>query len=161
MRRGHPLLSTSELSADEKLSIRASQERRRIRRGLERVAGELVAVRAELETVRGQELLTWAPGAADGVEDPAKLIEAQQNAFLAAERFRHAKQRRLATLESAERKHLRAMRRLWNDFEAIRGELADRFGSLPQWWRDQIDCELCLSSVEVDRALHPPADEDE
>lgn len=157
---GLPMISTSDLSADEKLSIRASHERRRIRRGLEKAARLLEEVRSEAETLRQQELVTWSPGAADGIEDPRRMMEAQQNAFLAAERFRRHKEERLAELAAAERKNLRTMRRLWDDFEKIRTEVRDRFGSSPEWWRDEIDCGACLSAAEVERALRPP-DEDE
>ncbi|MGH7820647.1 MAG: hypothetical protein ACREQ9_12815 [Candidatus Binatia bacterium] len=163
---GHPLLGTTELSEDEKFSIETSRHRREIERELTAFGRELREIQEKIAEIDSKRFLAYAPALGEDVKNPQFVLDAQRNAFLAAEKFRREKAESLRKLRRDERDRLRAIRDGWKRLDALRTDVRNRYGSFPPWWRDRLDCDGCPSAADVERALarkapkdaSPPAD---
>jgi len=150
---GMPLLSTTELTPDEKFSTSASLRRRAIENGVKRSSAEIARLDREIAETEGKEFVVYTPPTARSPEEAQFLLDSQRNAFLAARRFEEERSDHLRKLRRERRGELLELRDLWKGFETLREEVRDRYGRAPGWWRDRIECEGCLSKADVEQVL--------
>ncbi|MGH7858603.1 MAG: hypothetical protein ACREQY_14865 [Candidatus Binatia bacterium] len=150
---GHPLLATSEMTEEEKFSVGASRRRREIERDLTALGRELRMVQEGIAETDSERFVAYAPALDEDVTNPQFVLDAQRNAFLAAEKFRRDRSERLRRLRRDERDLLRAIGERWAGLEELRADVRNRYGTFPPWWRDRLDCGGCPSAADVERAL--------
>jgi hypothetical protein len=117
------------------------------------LGGELARLETEIAETDSRQLIVYAPALGEEGKDPQSVVDAQRNAFLAAERFRREKTDRLRGLRRDQRERLRELRALWKDFGALRDEVHAHYRSFPTWFRDRLDCPACPTAEQIDAAL--------
>ena len=158
---GMPLLSTTELSPDEKFSIATSGRRREIEKSLKAASADLAGIEADIEKTEREQFVVYTPPTARSPAEAQFLLDAQRNAFLAAQRFRQDREDRLRKLRRERRRRLAEITDLWERFDELREEVQERYGEKPGWWRDQLGCEGCLTAAAAAAALADPDEEED
>lgn len=148
-----------EPAPPDRFSVEASLRRNGIRDALRKNGAALHQIGDEIRTTEESHIVVSAPGAPSTPLPPGAiqdLLDAQRAAFLTARVFEENKKQALDRLYRRERKTLLEIRSQWQRFSELRKEVEERYGELPIWWRDRLDCGPCPPLEEVEEALRPP-----
>ncbi|MBI2962958.1 MAG: hypothetical protein HYY35_04325 [Deltaproteobacteria bacterium] len=149
------VMSARKPTAEERFSIEASLRRREIERRLTAAGRALTEAREELRRLEEKRFEAWVPAVTGDPRSAQASLDAQRDALLAAMQFDHEKAEALRRLRRQERQRLKQLAELWRSFAALGAEVRARYGTLPPWWRERLDCGGCPGAEEVDKALHP------
>lgn len=142
-----------EMSEEEKFSVATSRKRRELERALKQATADLASVRAAIAETEAKRFIVYTPPAPSDRNEAQFVLDSQRNAFLAAREFDQQKADELRRLRGDERDLLLTVKEIWSDFTALREDVRSRYGKLPGWWRDRLDCSECLSAAQVDQEL--------
>ena len=150
-----PILHGRAATAEEAFSVDSSLRRREIETKLAATSRALDDTRAKIHEAQEKKFETWVPVVTGNPRAAQASIDAQRDAFLAAQQFDQEKTDTLRRLHRREREQLRTIVGLWKDFDALDAKVIEHYGKAPIWWRKRLDCSRCPTLAEADRLLHP------
>lgn len=162
-----PAVPAEGETTKDRFSVQASLRRTAIRDSLREKGRTLHRIGDEIRRTEESYIVMNAPGAPTGPLPPGKiqdLLDEQRSIFLAGKLFEEKKRETLDRLYRREKKTLTEIRDQWYELRDLRKEVEERYGSLPPWWSDRMDCTPCPPLGEVEEALKPrpePEEEDE